>query len=163
VDLTTSNLQSMYALTFGSVLADRFLLDYFVILSHHHQPIVFISFIYSSIRLCIGHTVNCSKPYRHRLVSASAGIAPSACQPIGLYCLHILWVAGSNWLARPHLTKIWTCTGAKKISQAIVFVDLVRTNTVPAPSAERRFFVNNIINMVSCQLASPFLRGYSFH
>ncbi len=138
----TSDLQLMYALTFRSVL---------ILLYHTASRLVFTRLycytILSSadclyIIIYIGHIADGSKPYRYRLVSASAGTTPSACPPIGL---HILSVAGSNWLARPHLTKIWTATGAKKISHAVVFVDLVRANTVLAPLAKRGFFVNTVI------------------
>ncbi len=81
-----------------------------------------MSLFTSSVRFYIKHIADSSKPYHYRLVSTSAGITPSACQPIGLliYYLHILLVAGSNWLARPHLINLWTCTGAKQISQASV-------------------------------------------
>ncbi len=118
----TSDLQPMYALTFGSVL---------VLLYHNVGRLVYTGLYYyylssSADRLYIiiyiGHIADCSKPYRYQLVSASAGIAPSACQPIGLliYYLHILSVAESNWLALPHLVNLWTCTGVKQISQASV-------------------------------------------
>ena len=56
-------------------------------------------------------------PYRHRLESLHRFVSRSA---VLIYYLHILSVAESNWLARPHLIKIWTCTGAKQISQASV-------------------------------------------
>jgi hypothetical protein len=92
LDLVTSDLQPMDALTIESLilLADWFPLDYiFVLLSS-------VDCLY--IIIYIGHIADCSKPYRHRLVSASAGTTPSACQPIGyLICyLYILSVAGSN-------------------------------------------------------------------
>ena len=107
LDFMASDLQPMYALTFGSVLvlsyhiACRLVstgLYCYIIIIYHHQPIAFISLFTSSIRIYIGHIADSSKPYRYRLVSASAGITPSACQPIGsLICyLYILSVARSN-------------------------------------------------------------------
>lgn len=104
------------------LLIDWFLLDYVIVILYYHQPIASISLYTTSIRFYIGHLADCSKPYCYRLTSSLAGITTSACQPIGLliYCLYILSVEGSNWLARPHLIKIWTCTGAKQISQAVV-------------------------------------------
>ncbi len=100
------------------LLADWFLLDCIVAFLHYHQSIAFILLFTSSVRIYIRIIANSSKPYRYRLVSASAGINLSACQPIGslIYYLYILLFAGSNYLARPHLTKLWTCTGAKQIS-----------------------------------------------
>ena len=41
--------------------------------------------------------------------------------------------------------QFWICTGAKQISQTIVFVDLVRANTDQASSAEYGFFVNKYV------------------
>ncbi len=89
------------------------------------------------------------------MLSVLAGITLSACQPIGsLICyLYILSIAGSNWLARSHLINLWTCTRAKQISQAVVFVDLVHANIVPTPSAEREFFVNWSLGISSSVIA----------
>ncbi len=105
-----------------SLLADWFLLNYIVSFLHYHQPVAFILLFTSSIRIYIRIIADSSKPYRYRLVSASVGSNLSACQPIGsLICyLYILSVAGSNWLARPHLINLWSCSGAKQISQASV-------------------------------------------
>ncbi|KAB8107949.1 hypothetical protein EE612_043127, partial [Oryza sativa] len=68
--------------------------------------------------------------------------------PIGIgslviFNLYILSVARSNRLVRPHLINFWTYIRAKQISQAVVFVDLVRANTDSTPSAKRGFSVSS--------------------
>ena len=116
----------MYALTFGSILVLLYhiisrLVFYWIILLYY----IIISRLY--IIIYIGHIADCLNPSLSAGIGIgyyrlSAGTTPSACQPIGCFicCLHILSVAGSNWLAHPHLINLWTCTGVKQISQASV-------------------------------------------
>ena len=89
VDFMTSDLQPMCYLPFGPVL---------VLLHHIIGRLVYTGLycfvisssadclfviIFSSISFYIGHSTDSLKPYCYRLVSALAGITPSACQPIG--------------------------------------------------------------------------------
>jgi hypothetical protein len=56
----------------------------------------------------------------------------------------------TDWHAR--ISSIfWTYIGAKKISQAVVFIDLVRINTDLSPSVERGFFINRNIQELALE------------
>ena len=108
LDFMASDLQPMYALAFGSMLIPSYYYQpigfyRIILLLYYHQPIAFISLLISSVRFYIGYIANLSKPYRDRLVLASAIIGIDWNYSIGLsaisyliYCLHILSVAGSN-------------------------------------------------------------------
>jgi hypothetical protein len=115
-----------------TLLADWFLLDYIIVLlSSDDCPY---------ITICIGYIVDCSKPID---ISWNRSIGLSADRLFGdrHICLSCQSQDQTDWRAGT-LSIFWTCIGVKQISHAIVFVDLVRANTVPAPSAERDFFVN---------------------
>ncbi len=128
----------LYCYFIISSLADCFLYHYLHgtysrLLKSHRYRLVLVS-----ASAIIGYRLE----LLHRLVSRSAVL---------IYYLHILSVAGSNWLACPHLTKIWTCTGAKQISQAGVFDFFVNSDC-----ASRRLWCHPPSTFVA--LLSLFLR-----
>jgi hypothetical protein len=152
----TSDLQPMYALTFGSVL---------VLLYHIASWSVYTGLYYyylsSSVDrlyiiIYIGHIADCSKPYRHRLVSASAGITPSACQPIGylIYCLHIISCQlqdQTDW----HACMSPTFGPALELSRSPRPVCVFRVNTCLCSDI---LYIN-----VSCNFFEIFLWSFSWH
>ncbi len=118
----------MYALIIGSfILSYYYKLVGFCWIMLYYIIISWLSFYYYLLKCQNIHWI-----YSRLLktLPTSAGTTPSACQLIGylICCLHIFSVAGLNRLARMHLIKFWTCNGAKKISQTVVFVDLVCAN-----------------------------------
>ncbi len=74
-----------------SLLVNWFLLDYIIVLSRYHQPIVFILLFTSSVRIYIEHIADSSKPYRYRLLSGSAGSTTSAMLADRLFYLSFVY------------------------------------------------------------------------
>ncbi len=92
VDLMTSDLQPMYALTFGSILVLLYHIVSRLVSTGLYCYIILSSADCLHIIIYIGHIADCLNPiaigwYRHRLLLASAGTTPSACQPIGCFDL----------------------------------------------------------------------------
>ncbi len=147
LDFMTSDLQPMYALTIGLV---------FILL--YCQPIGFYQIIlllssadclHIIIYIVSDSTLNI-QPIA-QILSLSAGISIGWNYSIGLsadWLFHLLYIylvsCRIKLTGTPASHRIWTCNGAKQISQAVVFIDLVRANTVRAPLAERGFLVNNV-------------------
>ncbi len=147
----TSDLLPMCALTFGSMLIYHIIICWLVYTGLYCYFITSSSTDFLYIIIYIGHIADSTKPYHYRLVSASAIIGYRlelihrlvSRSAVLIYYLHILSVAGSNWLARSHLTNLWTCTGVKQISQADVFdffVNSISSPWLPLSFSTRMFF-----------------------
>ena len=130
----TPDLQPMCALTFGSMLI------YHIIASRLVYIGLYCYFITSSSADClyiiiyIGDIADClnlslSAGIGIGYYRLSAGTTPSACQPIGCFDLLFAYlVSGRIKLTGTHASHhIWTCTGAKQISQAGVLDFFVNT------------------------------------
>ncbi len=116
-----------------SLLADWFILDYVIAILYYHQPIAFILLFTSSIRIYIGHIADCLNLIAIGYYRLSAGTTPSACQPIGCFDLLFAYLVSCRikLTGTPASHHIWTCTGAKQISQAGVFDFFVNRWIVP--------------------------------